>query len=129
MSTKAEDLLRQQYLVPRKSVKKLREMSRREGVSAGELARRAIEAFTSGKVLTESEEETAARALLEDIHVQVRATLDRIDASLTEIRARERALADGTFRAQVRKETQAWFKAHPNQARSIAELFEQDGAV
>src|SRR5436309_10618717 len=87
MSAKAEDLLRQQYLVPRKSVKKLRAMSRREGVSAGELARRAIETYTSGKVLTESEqeaaaEEAAARGLLEDIHGQVRATLKRIDASL-----------------------------------------------
>ena len=121
MSAKAEDLLRQQYLVPRKSVKKLREMSRREGVSAGELARRAIETYTSGKVLTESEqeaaaEEAAARGLLEDIHGQVRATLKRIDASLIEVRVRERALADGTFRAQVRKETQAWFEAHPHQA-------------
>jgi len=129
MSTKAEDLLRQQYLVPRKSVKKLREMSRREGVSAGELARRAIEAYTSGKVLTESEEETAARALLEDIHGQVRATLKRIDASLAEIRARERALADASFRARVRNETQAWFEAHPHQARAIAELFAQDVAT
>lgn len=129
MSAKAEDLLRQQYLVPRKSVKKLREMSRREGVSAGELARRAIEAYTSGKVLTESEEEAAARALLEDIHGQVRATLKRIDASLTHIRTRERALADGTFRAQVRKETQAWFEAHPHQAQAIAELFAQDAAA
>ena len=87
MSAKAEDLLRQQYLVPRKSVKKLREMSVREGVSAGELARRAIEAFTSGHVVTESEEELAARAVLKDIHAQVRATLTRIDASLAEIRA------------------------------------------
>jgi len=129
MSTKAEDLLRQQYLVPRKSVKKLREMSRREGVSAGELARRAIEAYISGKVLTESEEETAARALLEDIHGQVRATLKRIDASLAEIRARKRALADGSFRARVRNETQAWFEAHPHQARAIAELFARDVAT
>ncbi len=129
VSAKAEDLLRQQYLVPRKSVKKLREMSRREGVSAGELARRAIEAYTSGKVLTESEEEAAARALLEDIHGQVRATLKRIDASLIEAQARERALTDGTFRAQVRKETQAWFEAHPHQARAIAELFAQDPAA
>jgi hypothetical protein len=128
MSAKAQDLLRQQYLVPRKSVKKLREMSRREGVSAGELARRAIEAYTSGKVLTDTEEEAAARALLEDIHGQVRATLKRIDASLSEIRVRERALADGTYRAQVRKETQAWFEAHPHQARTIAELFAQDAA-
>lgn len=129
MSAKAEDLLRQQYLVPRKSVKKLREMSRREGVSAGELARRAIEAYTSGNVVTESEEEAAARTLLRDIHGQVSATLKRIDASFSEIRARERALADGTFRAQVRKETQAWFEAHPHQARAIAELFAQDGAT
>ena len=29
MSAKAADLMRQQYLVPRKSVKKLREMSQR----------------------------------------------------------------------------------------------------
>ena len=129
MSAKAEDLLRQQYLVPRRSVKKLREMSRREGVSAGELARRAIEAYISGRVLTESEEEAAARALLEDIHTQVRAALKRIDASLSEVRARERALDDGTFRAQVRNETQAWFQAHPHEARAVAALFAQDAAT
>jgi len=49
--------MRQQYLLLRKSVKKLREMSRREGVSAGELARRAIEAYTSWNILTEPEKE------------------------------------------------------------------------
>jgi hypothetical protein len=129
MSAKAEDLLRQQYLVPRKSVKKLREMSRREGVSAGELARRAIEAYTSGNLLTEPEEQAAARALLTDIHGQVRATLKRIDANLAEIRTREAAFADGSFRAQVVKETQAWFEAHPHRARAIAELFVQDAAT
>jgi len=91
MSAKAEDLMRQQYLVPRKSVKKLREMSRREGVSAGALARRAIEAYTSGNILAEPEEEVASRAVLKDIHTQVRAALTRIDASLSEILARERA--------------------------------------
>jgi enamine deaminase RidA (YjgF/YER057c/UK114 family) len=123
MSAKAEDLMRQQYLVPRKNVKKLREMSQREGVSAGELARRAIEAYTSGNVLAEPEEEAASRAVLKDIHSQVRATLARIDASLSEIRARERALADGTFRAQVVAETREWFKAHPDEARGIADLF------
>lgn len=123
MSAKAEDLMRQQYLVPRKSVKKLREMSRREGVSAGELARRAIEAYTSGKVLTEPEEEVASRSVLKDIHIQVRSVLTRIDASLSEIRARERALTDGTFRAQVVAETRAWFDAHPEEAEGIVELF------
>jgi hypothetical protein len=123
MSVKAEDLMRQQYLVPRKSVKKLREMSRREGVSAGELARRAIEAYTSGNILTESEEELASRAVLKDIHSQVRAALTRIDASLSENLARERALADGSFRAQVVAETKAWFDAHPEEAQGIVDLF------
>ena len=123
MSAKVEDLMRQQYLVPRKSVKKLREMSQREGVSAGELARRAIEAYTSGNILTEPEEEVASRAVLKDIHSQVRATLMRIDASLAEIRARERALDDGTFRARVVAETKAWFDAHPEAARGIVDFF------
>jgi hypothetical protein len=121
VSAKAEDLMRQQYLVPRKSVKKLREMSRREGVSAGELARRAIEAYTSGNVIAKPEEEMASRAVLKDIHTQVRAVLARIDASLSE--SRERALADGTFRAQVVAETRAWFDAHPEEAQGIVELF------
>ena len=123
MSAKAEDLMRQQYLVPRKSVKRLREMSRREGISAGELARRAIDAYTSGKILTEPEEEVASRAVLKDIHAQVRAALTRIDANLSEIRERERALADGTFRARVVAETRAWFDAHPEEAQGIMELF------
>ncbi len=123
MSAKAQDLMRQQYLVPRKSVKKLREMSRREGVSAGELARRAIDAYTSGNLLTEPEEEVASRAVLKDIHAQVRATLTRIDATLSEIRAREQALNDGTFRAHVVKETRAWFDAHPDEAQRIVEFF------
>ena len=123
MSTKAADLMRQQYLVPRKNVKKLREMSRREGVSAGELARRAIEAYTSGNVTAKSEEELASRAVLKDIHAQVRTVLARIDASLAEIRASERALADGTLRAQVAAETRAWVDAHPEEAQGIIDLF------
>jgi enamine deaminase RidA (YjgF/YER057c/UK114 family) len=129
MSAKAQDLMRQQYLVPRKSVKKLREMSRREGISAGELARRAIEAFTSGNVLTQPEEEVASRAVLKDIHTQVRAAISRIDATLSEIRARERALADGTFRAQVVAETKAWFDAHPEEAQGIVEFFAPQAAA
>jgi hypothetical protein len=129
MSAKAEDLMRQQYLVPRKSVKKLREMGRREGVSAGEIARRAIDAFTSGNVLTEPEDQVASRAVLKDIHAQVRAALSRIDATLSDIRARERALADGTFRAQVVAETRAWFDAHPEEAEGIVELFAPQAAA
>src|SRR5262249_23458393 len=114
---------------PRKSVRKLREMSRREGVSAGELARRAIEAYTSGKVLTESEEEVAARAVLEDIRNEVRATIRKIDAGLSEISAREKALSDGSFRSRVRKETRAWFEAHAEGAHAIADLLAQDTAT
>lgn len=122
MNAKAESLLRQQYLVPRRSVKKLQEMSRKEGVSTGELARRAIEAYTSGRVLSESEEETAARALLAEIHSAVHEVLKRIDASLAEVRERERAFDEGAFRAQVREETLSWLRDHPGEAQAIAAL-------
>ncbi|MGH8320269.1 MAG: hypothetical protein ACREUL_20260 [Steroidobacteraceae bacterium] len=122
MNAKAEALLRQQYLVPRRSVKKLKEMSRKEGVSTGELARRAIEAYTSGRVLSESEEEPTARALLEEIHGAVRDVLKRIDASLAEVRERERAFDEGAFRADVREETMTWLGGHPEEAEAIAEL-------
>lgn len=122
MNAKAESLLRQQYLVPRRSVKKLQEMSRKEGVSTGELARRAIEAYISGRVFPVSEEETAARALLEEVHSAVRDVLKRIDASLAEVRERERAFDEGAFRAHVREETMAWLGGHPEEAEAIAEL-------
>jgi hypothetical protein len=49
--------------------------------------------------------------------------LGRIDASATEIGARDRALADGSFRAQVVAETRAWFDAHPEEAQGIVDLF------
>lgn len=118
---KAESLLRQQYLVPSRSVKKLQEMSRKEGVSTGELARRAIEAYTSGGYFP-SPRETAARALLVEIRGAVRDVLKRIDASLAEVRERERAFDEGAFRAQVRKETMAWLKGHPEEAEAVAGL-------
>jgi hypothetical protein len=123
MNAKAETLLRQQYLVPRRSVKKLQEMSRKEGVSTGELARRAIEAYTSGRVLTESEEEIAARALLEEVHNTLRDVLKRIDVSLAEVRERERAFDQRAFRARVRDETISWLRGHPEEAEAIAKLF------
>ena len=97
-------------------------MSRKQGVSTGELARRAIEAYTSGRVLSESEEETAAGELLEEIHGTVRDVLKRIDSSLAEVRERERAFDQGAFRAQVREETMEWLRGHPEEAEAIAGL-------
>ena len=44
-------------------------------------------------------------------------------------RASERALADGTFRAQVVAETRAWFDAHPEEAQGIVELFAPQAAA
>jgi hypothetical protein len=129
MSAKPETLLRQQYLVPRRSVEKLRQMSRKQGVSTGELARRAIEAYTAGKVLSESEDEIAARSLLAEIHGAVRTTLKRIDASLAEVRERERALSQDRFRAGVREETLAWLESHPDEAEAITDLFSSVGST
>lgn len=68
-------------------------MSRQQRVSASELARRAIDAYTSGQTLSETEEEAAARSLLRDIHTQVHATLERIDKeTLVKLEDHERRL-------------------------------------
>ncbi len=128
MSAKPDALLRQQYLIPKGAVKKLREMSREEGVSTGELARRAIDALTSGRVVDASEEERAAGELLAEIHATVRAQLRRIDASLAELRERERALAGAEFRERVRAETLAWLAANPDRADAIVELLAPEAA-
>lgn len=123
MSTKPEELLRQQYLVPRRSVDKLRAMSRREGVSAGELARRAIEAYTAEGPAPQTEEEVAAEALLQEIHSKVRLTLRKMDENLQDIRKRESALADGSFQARTRTEIKAWLEAHPEDIEAAREVF------
>ena len=51
MSAKAEDRPRQQYLVSRKNLNKLGEMSHRGGVFAGELARRSSLSVLSEVIL------------------------------------------------------------------------------
>lgn len=61
-------------------------------------------------MLSESEEETAARALLEEVHNALRDVLKRIDTSLAEVRERERAFDQGAFRARIRDEAMAWLR-------------------
>src|SRR5579883_2434535 len=83
---------------------------------------RVAEYLRRTRVLSESEEEAAARALLVEVHGAVRDALKRIDASLAEVRERERAFEKGEFRAQVREETMARLRGHPEEAEAIAGL-------
>ena len=52
-----------------------------------------------------------------EVHGAVRDVLKRIDAALAEVRERERASDGGALRAQVREETMAWLRGHPEEAR------------
>ena len=45
MDKPVDELMRQQYLVPRRSVAKLRQLSRQHKVSVTEIVRRAIDAY------------------------------------------------------------------------------------
>jgi hypothetical protein len=126
MAVKAAELQRQQYLVPRSSIKRLKEMSRNEGVSVGELARRAIELFTSrdkGAEAPASPEAEAAMAVLRQAHAELRDGLKTWAQEEEVLSRRERALADGSFAAQVRQETIAWIETNPDHMRAIAKLF------
>jgi hypothetical protein len=129
MAAKSADLQRQQYLVPRKSVKRLREMSRAQGVSVGELARRAIELFTSGRKEAPSEGEAAAEALLREVHTQLRDTLQRLDAEHESLCKREQALLDGRFAQRVREETVEWLHKHPEDLQVLRRLFATPAAA
>ena len=91
MSAKAEIFMRQQYLVPRKSVKKLREMSRREGVSRVSSRVGPLRPTRPGTFSPSPKKRWLRARCSETAHTQVRATLARIDASLSEIRARASA--------------------------------------
>lgn len=117
-------LVRQQYLVPRRSVNKLRQLSKQEKVSATEIVRRAIDAYDpalDGELT--AQEEGAVMGLLEDIHARMRAVVERIDADSAEWRKRMTALQDGSLREKVRLETEEFFRKHPDALQGIEQLF------
>ena len=124
MNSKGKTLVRQHYLVPRHCVDRLQEMCEEQGTSVDDLVSRAIDAYSEKNgVLSQTVEHAAAEALLAEIHRHVRAAVMRMDASLADIRRRERALQDPDLRKRIRRETAHWFRMHLSQARSITDLF------
>jgi hypothetical protein len=127
MDKPIDQLVRQQYLVPRRSVTKLRQLSRQHKVSATEIVRRAIDAYDPA-----SEElavqEAAALDLLAEVHGQLRKAMRRIDANMSALQARQRALDDGKVSAQARRDTESWLRRNPRALEGLTELFAPDAA-
>jgi hypothetical protein len=122
MDKPVDELLRQQYLVPRRSVAKLRQLSRQNKVSVTEIVRRAIEAYEplSGD---RAAQEAAALELLAEVHGQLRKSIRRIDSDLAALQSRQRALDDGSVRDQARQQTEGWLRRNPRALDAFAELF------
>jgi hypothetical protein len=122
MEKSVDQLVRQQYLVPRRSVAKLRQLSKRQKVSATEIVRRAIEAYDPD---TESQaaQETAALGLLAEVHGQLRKAMRRIDSGLGALQARQRALEEGRISAAARKDAEQWLRNNPQAVEGLMELF------
>ena len=124
MTSKAKTLVRQQYLVPKRSANRLRAMSREQGISADELVGRAIDTYTSGsEARSRPAEHRAAEALLAATLSHVEAAFIRMDALATEAHRRQSALGSPTLRARVRQETRRWCASHPREAQAITDLF------
>jgi hypothetical protein len=121
MEKSVDELVRQQYLVPRRSVAKLRQLSRQHKVSATEIVRRAIEAYdpSSGD---RAAQEAAALELFAEVHGQLRKALRRIDADTTALHARQRALEDGSVHEQARRDTEVWLRRHPQALEAVEQL-------
>lgn len=122
MDKPVDELLRQQYLVPRRSVAKLRQLSRQHKVSVTEIVRRAIEAYDplSGD---RASQEAAALELLAEVHGQLRKSMRRIDSEMAALQSRQRALDDGSVRDQARQQTEGWLRRNPQALDAFAELF------
>ena len=122
MDKPVDELLRQQYLVPRRSVAKLRQLSRQHKVSVTGIVRRAIEAYDplSGD---RASQEAAALELLAEVHGQLRKSMRRIDSEMAALQSRQRALDDGSVRDQARQQTEGWLRRNPQALDAFAELF------
>ena len=127
MDKPIDQLVRQQYLVPRRSVAKLRQLSRQLKVSATEIVRRAIDAYDPASEDL-AVQEAASLDLLAEVHGQLRKAMRRIDANLNALQARQRALDDGKVRAQVRRDTESWLRRNPQAIEGLMELFVADAA-
>jgi hypothetical protein len=122
MDKPVDELLRQQYLVPRRSVAKLRQLSRQHKVSVTEIVRRAIDAYDPSSGDRAAQEATALE-LLAEVHGQLRKSMRRIDSDMTALQSRQRALDDGSVREQARQQTEGWLRRNPQALDAFAELF------
>jgi len=127
MDRTVDELVRQQYLVPRRSVAKLRQLSKSQKVSATEIVRRAIDAYDP-KSGDRTAQEAAALELLAEVHGALRKAMRRIDTDMAALRLRQRALDDGRVRDQARRDTEVWLKRNPQALAGFAELFGGAGA-
>jgi hypothetical protein len=122
MDRTVDELIRQQYLVPRRSVAKLRQLSKLQKVSATEIVRRAIDAYDP---LSEDRtaQEAAALELLAEVHGELRKAIRRIDSDTAALRLRQRALDDGSLREQARRDADSWLRRNPQAVAGLTELF------
>jgi hypothetical protein len=122
MDKTADALVRQQYLVPRRSVAKLRQLSKLQKVSATEIVRRAIDAYDP-LADERTVQEAAALELLAQVHGELRKAIRRIDSDTAVLQQRQRALDDGSVREQAQRDTHSWLRRNPQALAGFAELF------
>jgi hypothetical protein len=123
VTSKARALVRQQYLVSKRNVGRLREMSSDQGVSVDDLVSRAIDAYTAGSnAYSRPAEHRAAEALLAATLSHVEAAFIRMNALVAEACRRQHALRNPALRVRVRQETRRWFASHPREAQAITDV-------
>lgn len=108
----SEETVRQQYLIPERLVRKVRALSKRHRVSAAEIVRRALDAYTEARSGAAGEDELANRLLIETFETidQVTATLDDINRKFDTV---QRRIDSGEIRHQAEGEMCRWLEANP----------------
>ena len=115
---RSESVVRQQYLIPERLVQKLRALSKRHGVPATEIVRRALDDYT-GEVSDARGEAATVDHLLSDALAmieQVTATLAELNRKLDNTQQR---IDSGAIRQQAHAEMRQWLDANPEAARQF----------
>lgn len=119
-SKSAETLLRQQYLIPRSAVQKVKGIAREQRVSVAEIVRRAIEDYQPRSATMNEAEFLAFMDQLDQVTAETLMRLDRINSGLEKSRA---ARESGETRAQVRAEIEDWARKNPDLVDQFARYF------
>jgi len=137
----AEKTVRKQYLIPERLDRKVRVMSQREKVSATEIVRRALDAYTRsrttgrfirqsiprGKATVSVAEDELADRLLTDALQTLKAVTETVGKLNQKLEAIDERIESGAIRREAEAEMRQWLAANPGAIDAFRKVLASEG--